>query len=500
MKKPTVLRLWAVLCTLVILSACQKETSNIEKQQQQDENAKTRILDGAAPDDPVKVAKVPVIMSREFLSNTQKYMTTPDMLSARSKPVRSGTDATSPSVSITSPTNGSTVSGTVNIQVSATDNVAVASVSLAVDGTTIGTSSTAPYSFSWTASSGTHTIVATAKDAAGNSATNSISVSQNVVSADVTAPTVSITSPASGSTVSGTVSVGVNASDNVGVKSVALSVDGTVVSTLTAAPYNFSWNTTNVADGNHSLSAKAIDEAGNSNISTITLAKNTTITALPPTSLPTSVILVTPTPGSQGGIGSCAAFATVYGARSIEQYYKTGSTTFSTLTNTFSPSYTFNQLAQGSCGSSSLYGNLSILYNQGVCTLSSMPYNDYNGCSIQPSANQVSEAANFKIKSFSLIYTSDITAIKSMIASNHSMAISIRYDDIFLNAGTNTIWKTTTGLIYGSHAILICGYDDSKHAFKIMNSWGTSWGNGGFSWIDYDLLPNLTGSGYVMSL
>jgi C1A family cysteine protease len=47
--------------------------------------------------------------------------------------------------------------------------------------------------------------------------------------------------------------------------------------------------------------------------------------------------------------------------------------------------------------------------------------------------------------------------------------------------------------------VAICGYDDTKHAVKIMNSWGTAWGENGFTWIDYDFLPSLNASVYVMN-
>src|SRR5262249_38704461 len=61
--------------------------------------------------------------------------------------------------------------------------------------------------------------------------------------ADTTPPTVSINSPAPGAAVSGIVSVQVVATDNVGVSSVSLSVDGTSLGTDGTSPYSFSWNT-----------------------------------------------------------------------------------------------------------------------------------------------------------------------------------------------------------------------------------------------------------------
>lgn len=82
--------------------------------------------------------------------------------------------------------------------------------------------------------------------------------------ADTTPPTTSITSPAAGATVSGTVTVSATASDNVGVSRVELFVDGSLHSTDTTSPYSFSWNTTAVANGSHALQTRAYDAAGNS--------------------------------------------------------------------------------------------------------------------------------------------------------------------------------------------------------------------------------------------
>jgi hypothetical protein len=80
---------------------------------------------------------------------------------------------------------------------------------------------------------------------------------------DTTPPTTSITSPANGATVSGTVTVSANASDNVGVSRVELYVDGTLAGTDTSSPYQIAWNTTTTSNGGHSLQTRAYDAAGN---------------------------------------------------------------------------------------------------------------------------------------------------------------------------------------------------------------------------------------------
>lgn len=84
---------------------------------------------------------------------------------------------------------------------------------------------------------------------------------------DSTPPTVSITSPASGTTVGGSVAVNATAADNVAVARVELLVGGVVRVTDMAAPYNFIWNTATLNDGSYILTARAFDAAGNNTTS-----------------------------------------------------------------------------------------------------------------------------------------------------------------------------------------------------------------------------------------
>ena len=83
-------------------------------------------------------------------------------------------------------------------------------------------------------------------------------------SPDTTPPAVSITSPASGATVSGTISVTATASDNRGVSGVQFQLDAANSgSEDTAAPYSIAWDTTTAPNGTHTLTAIARDAAGN---------------------------------------------------------------------------------------------------------------------------------------------------------------------------------------------------------------------------------------------
>jgi len=87
-------------------------------------------------------------------------------------------------------------------------------------------------------------------------------------SVDITPPEVSITSPGNGNSVSGTVNVSNNASDNVGVVKVMLFVDGAPYGSVTTAPFTIKWNTRKASIGAHVIQAKAYDAAANVGVST----------------------------------------------------------------------------------------------------------------------------------------------------------------------------------------------------------------------------------------
>jgi hypothetical protein len=180
-------------------------------------------------------------------------------------------DVTPPTVSLISPAANSTVSSIVTLQVSATDNIGVASVSATVDDGPLGTAQAAPYSFSWdtrNSANGSHVLAVRAQDAAGNVGTSSITVNVNNLG-DVSAPVIVIVSPSNGGAVSGNVSVGVNCSDNIGVRRVELYVDGLLSATSTSAPFGTRWNSRRASAGPHTLRCRAYDAAGNTGDSAV---------------------------------------------------------------------------------------------------------------------------------------------------------------------------------------------------------------------------------------
>jgi fibronectin type 3 domain-containing protein len=111
---------------------------------------------------------------------------------------------------------------------------------------------------------GTYYYKVTAQDAAANVSASSNEASATIAGADTVPPTVSVTAPAGGATVSGSVNVTANASDDRGVVGVQFKVDGQNLGAEDAAgPYTVAWDTRGELNGTHTLTAVARDAAGN---------------------------------------------------------------------------------------------------------------------------------------------------------------------------------------------------------------------------------------------
>ncbi|WP_224365338.1 Ig-like domain-containing protein [Hyalangium versicolor] len=172
-------------------------------------------------------------------------------------------DSTAPLVSITSPTNGAQVSGTVSVQTSAWDSSGVPQVKLLVDGNVQSTVYNPPFVFTWqtlSVTNGSHTLTAWATDPSGNVAiSDPITIT---VFNDTTAPTVALTSPASGTNTVGVLLLQASASDDVGVTAVDFLANGSLLGSVTAPPFTLAWDTTQEGNGSFTLTARARDAAG----------------------------------------------------------------------------------------------------------------------------------------------------------------------------------------------------------------------------------------------
>lgn len=203
--------------------------------------------------------------------------------------VRGGSDG-APSVSWVNPSDGTSVSGTVTIRIDASDTEDgddSLTVEYSVDGGswTMASynSSTGYYEDAWDStgvSDGEHTLDARATDSASNTGTSSVTFTTDNVDS---APSVAWVSPSDGDTVSGSVSIRIDATDDAdteGSPTVEWQVDDGTWRTATydssSGYYEDTWDSTGVSDGEHTLDARASDSAGNvSAQSTVTVTVTT---------------------------------------------------------------------------------------------------------------------------------------------------------------------------------------------------------------------------------
>jgi hypothetical protein len=169
-----------------------------------------------------------------------------------------------PSITLTSPQTNSTITKTVQLTASTAN---VGGVQFLIDGQPFGSAvSTAPYAILWdttTVPNGTHWLAAQTTDATGVIGTSSV-VLVTVSNGATSGPTVQVSSPANGSILSSTVTLYATAGSSQDVSGVNFYVDlAPVGNAVLSPPYMISWDSSTVKDGQHSITASAIDTLGN---------------------------------------------------------------------------------------------------------------------------------------------------------------------------------------------------------------------------------------------
>ena len=204
-----------------------------------------------------------------------------------------------------------------------------------------------------------------------------------------------------------------------------------------------------------------------------------------------------PEPGDQGKQNSCVGWAVAYALKSyqegLERSWGTGP-----AQHRFSPAFIYNQLNKTpDCqGGTTFVEALNLLRRDGVATLADFPYRD-DDCSRQPDAAVRMSARPFAIADWRRVNVQDPTEVKTHLASGFPVLIGMMVDTTFMRLRGDVAYAQSSGKTEGGHAMILVGYDDDRGAFKVMNSWGKQWGNGGFGWISYAAFTQTVREAYV---
>jgi C1A family cysteine protease len=222
------------------------------------------------------------------------------------------------------------------------------------------------------------------------------------------------------------------------------------------------------------------------------LLLNLQIASNMPVSFDLSIYL--PPIGNQGKQGSCTSWSTTYYMKSMQERIQAVAPYLAETV--MSPSYTYNQITQGNCKGTSFEDTLDILKNKGVVPMSVFPYYDYT-CLVQPTALQNIIATSNRISSYKYLSGLNmVSEMKTLLISKSPILISVFLTNKFgikdqfgLTAyRPHAINSDTKG---DCHAMLVVGYSDQYEAFKVVNSWGSAWGDNGFGWIDYSAFSQI---------
>lgn len=205
-----------------------------------------------------------------------------------------------------------------------------------------------------------------------------------------------------------------------------------------------------------------------------------------------------PPAGSQGTQGSCVGWAVGYGLRSY--YYNRALNRDSSIAPPFSPSFVFNRIRSqppGCDGGSRVTDALSLLVSDGVPPLSVFPYT-YQSCNSEPDNFVRKEAAKSKIKSYKRLDVSRPDDIKGALHKGHPVVIGMKVNNAFQRLDGNTVFSDAAPAPgEGGHAMVVAGYDESRRAFRLFNSWGDDWGDKGFGWVSYEAFAKRTQNAFV---
>ena len=220
-----------------------------------------------------------------------------------------------------------------------------------------------------------------------------------------------------------------------------------------------------------------------------------------------------PPVNSQGAQSSCVAWAVGYYLKTYQENKEDGRTDLAERTqpqNIYSPAFIYNLIHLKNDQGAYFSDAFRVINDFGCPSLQEMPYNDHD-YQTWPDENDFETAIRARTMAPSggeyywLYLGSDsaLDQVKQIILNGGVVVFGIYvYDNYYSIGSYNNIYALAgkTGSSHGGHAQTIVGYDDNLvtpdgvGAFRVVNSWGSGWGDGGYYWITYEAVK--AGSDY----
>lgn len=223
-----------------------------------------------------------------------------------------------------------------------------------------------------------------------------------------------------------------------------------------------------------------------------------------PTGLPSAVDFTDKFPpiGDQGQYGTCVAWAAGYNLKTVLNGIDKGltPTQLAMKSNQASPRDLFWSIPSANkgadCNGTYFEAALDKMVERGIATLDVAPYDAMGDCSSTPLSNWNTAANNNRLENYRKIADENDKAsmtvenFKAYLAEKRPIVFGAKLGDRFMQWNSSDVISYDTynnpGMQHAYHALILAGYDDSKNAFRVVNSWGTNWGDKGMIWVDYN--------------
>jgi hypothetical protein len=222
---------------------------------------------------------------------------------------------------------------------------------------------------------------------------------------------------------------------------------------------------------------------------------------------------------SQGGQGSCAAFTVAAAATLVRYHYDRAAMPMATPminadTYWASAAWLYTRMVRVSSSmvcdqGTAISAGLGLLATGGAATWTEQPYRSGAMPMLCETIDKTTAQSPhvYRIGSYARVLGAGMAfraRVRESVAAGLPVAFGAQLPDGFMAFKSSTPGVNVTEAFRGSgmctgsthcggHGMVITGYDDAKNAYRVLNSWGTDWGNNGYLWWDYASLEGLVG-------